>query len=100
MPEEKEEMPDIYSDLFNIHENPLGITFVLHRSGIPQGSSVSSNQAKGTKTVAILRFSPENWKVILMTGRKQLKNREQANGVPYKVAGELLQSLGLTEADW
>ena len=93
-----EQAPDIYSDLFNLYENALGIMVVLTRSEVVMQPGQALKQMG--KTVATLRFSPENWKVILMTGRKQLKAREVTNGVPYKVPAEILTPLGLTEADW
>lgn len=93
-----EVVPDIYSDLFNILENPLGVMVVLARTDPPiKGQPTGTQQAR---SVAVLRFSPENWKVMMMSGRKQLKAREVSLGVPIKIAPELLASLNLTEADW
>ena len=97
MADDSSQVPDVYSDIFNILENPLGVMVLLHRSEPPERGTPT---AQKTKPVAILRFSPENWKVILMTGRNQLKKRELTNGVPYKVPAEILTPLGLTEADW
>ena len=92
------QIPDIYSDLFNILENPLGVMVVLTKSEPPMPGQTGGTQR--AKQVAVLRFSPENWKVILMVGRKQLRARETTQGVPIKIAAELLTSLNLTEADW
>lgn len=92
------DIPDIFSDLFNILENPLGVIVVLSKTSPPNVSQ--PNMPQQTKSVAILRFSPVNWKVILMSGRKQLKARETSQGAPFKIAPELLSSLNLTEADW
>ena len=98
MPDTTKEIPDVYSDLFNIHENPLSVVLVLSQADlIPP---INSNAPQQVKTVAVLRFSPANWKTILMTGRKQMKAREQSQGAPYKVPDEILKPLGLTEADW
>ena len=94
----EEQAPDIYSDLFNIYENALGVMVVLTRSEITPQPGGPPKQ--GGKTVAVLRFSPENWKVILMVGRKQLKGREATQGVPYKVPPDIMTPLNLTEADW
>ena len=96
MAEEAAQVPDVYSDIFNILENPLGVMVLLHRTSPPPRPGATQE----VKPVAILRFSPENWKVILMTGRNQLKKREVANGVAYKIPAEILTPLGLTEADW
>ena len=93
-----EQAPDIYSDLFNIYENALGVMVILTRSEITPQSGGPPRQ--GGKTVAVLRFTPENWKVILMVGRKQLKDREVAQGVPYKIPSDILTPMKLTEADW
>ena len=97
MAEDNTQVPDIYSDIFNIMENALGVMVLLHKTEAPERGPGTTQKVK---PVAILRFSPENWKVILMTGRNQLKKRELANGVPYKVPAEILTPLGLTEADW
>jgi hypothetical protein len=97
MPELDSECPDLYSDLFQLYENPLGVMLVLHKSPVPSNGPPSSSKPNA---LAILRFSPENWKVILMTGRKQLKTREQTNGTPFKIPAEILGPLGLTEGDW
>lgn len=90
-------VPDIYSDIFNIMENPLGVMVLLHQSQPPDRPGAVPPVPK---LITVLRFSPENWKVMLMTGRTQLKKREASNGAPYKIAPEILTSLGLTEADW
>ena len=97
MADDSSQVLDVYSDIFNILANPLGVMVLLHRSEPPEGNPPT---AQKPKLVAILRFSTENWKIILMTGRNQLKKRELANGVPYKVPAEILTPLGLTEADW
>ena len=93
-----EQVPDIYSDLFNIYENSLGVLVVLTRSEVVLQPGQPVKQIG--KTVGLLRFSPENWKVILMVGRKQLKDREVTQGVPYKIPSDILTPLKLTEADW
>ena len=90
------EAPDIFSDLFNIQENALGLMVILARTEPP----LSPGAAQSSKPVAVLRFSPENWKVLLMTGRKQIKSREARQGAPIKIADDVLKTLGLTEADW
>ena len=97
MPDLAKEVPDIFSDLFNILENPLGVMVVLAKTTMPERGPTPEQKSV---PVAVLRFSPENWKVILMSGRKQLKTREASQGAPFKIAPELLTSLNLTEADW
>ena len=98
MVDTNKDIPDVYSELFDIRENPLSVVLILS-----QADFLSPAQASGqhqVKQVAILRFSPANWKTILMTARKQMKAREQSQGAPYKVPDEILKPLGLTEADW
>lgn len=97
---EKREITDVYSDLFNIYENALGVVVLLHKSRPPDGDKPGPVGVMKADTVVILRFSPQNWKTILMTGRKQLKARETALGAPIKLPDDLLKSLNLTEADW
>ena len=97
MPDESQP-PDIFSDLFNIMENPLGVMVVLARSEPPIKNKPGTTQE--SRAVAVLRFSPENWKVMLMSGRKQLKAREATQGAPIKIDGTLLTALNLVEADW
>lgn len=96
MADEKAVIPDIYSDLFNIMENALGVNLILHKSSPPS----KPGEVTPAQTVAILRFTPENWKLILMTGRNQLKKRELATGATLKIPTEILTPLGITEADW
>ena len=92
------ETPDIYSDLFNIMENPLGVMVMLARTDPPvKGQPAGTQQST---PVVVLRFSPENWKILMMSGRKQLKTRETNQGAPFKIDAALLTSLNLTEADW
>ena len=94
----EEQVPDIYSDLFNIYENAFGVMVILARSEMtPQPGGLPK---QGGKPVAVLRFSLENWKIILMAGRKLLKAREVTLGAPYKVPSEVMTPLNLTEADW
>lgn len=97
---QKQICPDVYSDLFNIYENALGVVVLLHKSIPPVAGKPGSVDVTKADTVVILRFSPQNWKTILMTGRKQLKARETALGTPIKLPEDLLKNLNLTEADW
>lgn len=92
-------IPDIFSDRFDINENALGVLVVLVRSRPVPTASTAPVGVSGDP-VAMLRFSPENWKLLLMTGRRQLKAREQANGQSYKLPQDLLGALGLAEGDW
>ena len=91
MPDEHP-VPDIYSDRFNVNTDPFGVHFVLSRANPPP--------KQGAENVAILRFSLQNWKVILMTGRKQLREHETKAGSPIHLPKDVLEALKLTEADW
>ena len=95
MPEAKE-VPDIYSDLFTTNVNALGAIVGLSKSVLP----TPGNQRPNPEPVAVLRYSLENYKVYIMTARKQLKEMETKAGKPIHLPVDLLQSLDLTEADW
>lgn len=87
--------PDIYSDRFFITDDALSVTVSLARL-MPKGNG----KPLEAETVALLRFAPENFKLLLMTARKQIKAREGSNGQAYKIPQEILTALNLTEADW
>ena len=92
MTDTKDEFPDIYSDRFNVMISSLGVNLYLSRS---------AEEAQGKPTpVATLRFSLENWKLILMTARHQMKNHETAGGNPIFLPASLLSTMGLSAADW
>lgn len=93
---EEKSVPDLYSDLFSSHVNVLGVILVLSKNQPPLGPG---DGPRKPEPVAILRFSLENWKAILMTARKQLKAHEAEQGV-LPLSKQLRDSLGLTEADW
>ena len=94
MADENTAIPDIYSDRFNLFVDALGVSLLLSRVDI------TATGTPANKPVAILRFTPENWKIIMMVGRKQLKAQEVGNGAVLKLPQQLLESLKLTEADW
>ena len=87
--------PDIHSDIFNILVNAVGVNLVLARTGV-----TSEGKPGEHRTVAVVRMSLENWKAMLMTGRRQLKDHEKTQGIAIQLPKPLLDSLGLTEAEW
>ena len=99
MADENTAIPDIYSDRFNLFVDALGVSLLLSR--VDPITSTEGIVGKTTnKPVAILRFTPENWKVIMMVGRKQLKAQELSNGAVLKLPQALFESLKVSEADW
>ena len=87
--------PDIHSDIFSILINAVGVNLVLARTGItPEGKPGEH------RTVAVVRMSLENWKAMLMTGRRQLKDHEKNQGIAIQLPKPLLDSLGLMETEW
>lgn len=102
MAEQKEttpdKLPDTFGDLFNIYDNPLQVMLVRHKSLPPEKQG--DKMVQRAQTVSIERFTPEEFKLICMIGRKQMKAREATNGKPLHIPEELLKGLNLTEADW
>lgn len=95
MPEHNTHVPDIHSDIFNIHVNAVGVNLVLIRTGVTPDGKPGQHE-----TVAVVRMSLENWKAMLMTGRHQLKDHEKTQGLSIGLPKPLLDSLGLVESEW
>ena len=91
-----DQIPDIYSDLFSINANAVGVTLILSKTHLP----LNAGDKAGAEAVAVLRFSSENIKLILMTARRHMKEVEAKKGKPIHLSEEVLKSLNLTEADW
>ena len=92
---EEKAVPDIYSDWFGSYVNALGVVLVLSKTQPP----LTPGANRQPEAMAVLRFSLENWKTMLMTARKQLKKHE-ADTITIHLPKPLMESLGLTEADW
>ena len=88
-------VPDIYFDRFNIVVDAMGVTVDMGRSIPPHDGVAPKNLTAG-----LFRTSLENWKVLLMTGRKQLKAHEQEHNIKIQLPKPLLDSLGLSEGEW
>ena len=88
-------VPDIYFDRFDILVDAVGVTISLALSGPPL-----NGQAPITQTKALFRTSLENWKAMMMTGKKQLKAHEQQHNVKVQLPKALMDGLGLSEDQW
>ena len=88
--------PDIFSDLFQTHISPVGVTVVFALTD--PVAAVTGKEVN--KPVGTYRTSLENWKLILMSGRKQLKDLEAKGSFSVPLSQQLLDHLKLTPQDW
>ncbi len=92
------EIPDIYSDQFNMAMSPYGIALTFSLS--PSMPSALPNQVPATPQ-AVVRMSLEHAKVLAMMLRRNIKQYElEALGDPVKLPQATLAQLHLSDSDW
>ena len=93
MPEEKE-IPEFYSDEFQVISGPYGVVINFRKSPREPGPG------KVPETVATIRMSHEHTKTMTFILSRHIKGIERDSGVSYPVPGKVLSNLGIAPEDW
>jgi hypothetical protein len=87
------EIPEYYSDTFEIVGGPYGVTF-----NFKQGPPEPRMEARGT--IARIRMSWEHAKTMTFVTSRYIKRIEQESGVSYPIPNKVLSDLGVAREDW
>ena len=96
MPDQGDEVPDLYADAFQVTITAFGGNLTFSRR---EAHPVATRQ-QVLKELVTVRMSVEHLKVMTMMLRRQVKEYEEHVGSPIRMAPELYQQLGIAEEDW
>ncbi len=90
---EEKEVPEFYSDMFEIVGGPYGIVLNF-RKGPPEP------RLETRETVARVRMSWEHAKAMTYIIWRHIRRVEQDTGVSYPVPAKVLSDMGIGKEDW
>jgi len=88
---------DVYSDAFQLNTGPFGATLNF---GVSPATPVAPGKVAQPETLATIRTSLENLKLMTFVLRRQIMLHEQQTGVNIQVPTQVLHSLSISPEDW